>query len=143
MKLITLLTFIGCYILPLSAGSLTHENNPGNVESDVEKPVVVCNQGLVLELMEVTATVVLTAEGLEAGSSDNQTAYSKLKFSFSEETNDNKRVFDCNDLGKKRIKLWVTDQMGNQNYSEAIVWIKDPKKVCGMSLRSSTMARLN
>ena len=100
MKLITLLTCIGFYLLPASYGSLAIENNPTSMEADDEKPVVVCSKGLELKLMEVTATVVITAKDLEAGSFDNQTAYNELKFSFSKNVKDTKRIYDCNDLGK-------------------------------------------
>ena len=126
MKWFTLLTFISCLM--------------GSTIEDQEKPTVNCLQGVELELMEVTGTVTITANDLDHGSSDNQTKYKHLKFSFSSNKHDILRTFDCSDTGKKRIKFWVTDQAGNQSYGETFLIIKDPNKVCGVTIRSVGLA---
>jgi len=112
----------------------------GSMVEDQEKPTVNCHQGMELELMEVTGTVTITANDLDQGSSDNQTKYKHLKFSFSSNKHDILRTFDCSDTGKKRIKFWVTDQAGNQSYGETFLIIKDPNKVCGVTIRSVGLA---
>lgn len=109
----------------------------GNIIEDSERPAVNCHQGMELQLMDLTGTVTITAKDLDFGSSDNYTKNKHLKFSFSSNKHDSLRTFDCSDKGKKRIKFWVTDQAGNQSHCETYLIIKDPNKVCGVTIRSS------
>ena len=108
---------------------------------DQESPSAVCVPTLKLQLLAFTGTYALNAYDLESGkSSDNQTAYKGLIFSFSKNIYDNRRLFDCNDVGEKTIELWVTDEAGNQSYCSATIHITDPHDTCGLTKRSSTLS---
>ena len=108
---------------------------------DQEKPVAVCISSVQLSLMEVTGTVTISADELEAGlSRDNSSQYQALQFSFSSNTKDQLRTFDCHDLGKQYIDLWVTDEAGNQDFCQTAIYISDKYRTCGITRQSSTLA---
>ena len=110
---------------------------------DQEHPFAVCIDNIQIELMAVTGTVKLSAMEIEAGlSRDNYTDYRKLHFSFSKDIDNTRLTFDCHNQGRNIIELWVTDEAGNQDYCTAVVIVKDPNHVCGMSLRASSLAGL-
>jgi hypothetical protein len=45
--------------------------------------------------------------------------------SFSDDPNDDSRIFTCDDLGENTIQLWVTDAAGNQDFCETFVEVQD------------------
>jgi len=54
--------------------------------------------------------------------------------SFSPDTLDKSRVFDCSDLGQVPVELWVTDLvLGNQAYCETYIVIQDNMGVCPLN----------
>ncbi|MEO1624598.1 MAG: hypothetical protein AAFV25_05540 [Bacteroidota bacterium] len=115
----------------------------GTSNEDQEQPFAVCIDQIEVELMAVTGTAKLKAGEIEAGlSRDNQTAYRKLHFSFSEDTKNTHLTFDCHNKGRNIIELWVTDEAGNQDYCTTVVNVKDLNRVCGMSLKASSLASL-
>ncbi len=122
-----------------SKSLITAEPVAGSIDN--QEPEAVCISQLNIELLAVTGTYILHAYDLESGnSSDNFTTYRGLKFSFSKNTNDKRRIFDCNDVGQKTIDLWVTDEAGNQSYCSTTVIITDTHDTCGLTVRSSTMS---
>jgi hypothetical protein len=59
--------------------------------------------------------VEVWAKDLDAGS-EGVCGNKDLFFSFSEDINNDVRIFTCDDIGKNDVALYVTDKLGNQNY---------------------------
>ena len=131
-------SFFSCtFLLPLLLFSSFHSSDP----LDLQAPNAFCIKELTINLMEKTGTAVITAKDIEAGiSADNHTPYHHLKFSFSENIKDNRRTFDCNDVGTSTLELWVTDEAGNQSYCQCKIAVKAARHTCGMTKRSSSLA---
>ncbi len=100
---------------------------------DCKKPSPVCAGGLAVELMQ-SGQVSVPASLLVASAADNCSAYDELQFSFSPDTDDTLRLFDCTQLGAQQVQLWVTDAAGNQDYCQTVVVIQDNMDVCGVPL---------
>lgn len=90
---------------------------------DSLKPVVICHDGLSLEL-GIGGVVSLAATTLDAGSSDNCTAASDLTFSVFPS------YFTCDDLGPNEVNLTVRDAAGNETFCVATVFIQNNMGVC-------------
>ena len=102
-------------------------------------PTPICLNGLSADLMPVDldndgeadwGMVTLWASDFDKGSL--HTCGYPVTVSFSPDTNDINRVFDCNDLGGQvPVELWVTDRvLGNQAYCETYIIIQDNMNVC-------------
>jgi hypothetical protein len=90
---------------------------------DCKKPTPYCKNGLVIELMNTDpAMVQVWASDFDAGSFDN--CPGTLKISFSANTSDIGRTYDCDDVGQQPVQMWVTDASGNQDYCETFVIIQ-------------------
>lgn len=81
--------------------------------------------------------VEIAARSLDDGSWDNCSAAEDLLFSFSENTADTLRTFDCDDLGEQELALWVTDEEGNQHFCMAAVQIAPGNQFCANALSLS------
>jgi len=66
---------------------------------------------------------VLQASQLDAGSS--HPCGHPLKFSFSRDTNDTLRAYNCDSLGQRSVDWWVTDPLGNTAFLTATLIIQD------------------
>lgn len=51
--------------------------------------------------------------------------YHPLRFSFSKDVKDTKRILTCEEVGRNEIELWVTDSRGGQNYCIVIVHVQN------------------
>ena len=90
---------------------------------DCKKPVAICENGLVVEIMQ-TGMVPVCASAFDYGSYDN--CPGNLKISFSQNVADSCRIFTCNDiLGQLPVQIWVTDAAGNQDYCETFIILQD------------------
>lgn len=90
---------------------------------DCKKPTPVCENGLVVELMQ-TGMVPVCASAFDFKSYDN--CPGDLKFSFSSDVADSCRIFTCFDiLDQHLVQIWVTDAQGNQDYCETIIIVQD------------------
>lgn len=100
---------------------------------DGKKPTPTCIDGLSTELtlMNGVPMAVLRAKQFNQSSNDNCTAVGNLVYSFSPNTADSLRVFNCDSLGTQIIDLWVTDESGNQDFCETYVIIQDNMGICG------------
>lgn len=67
--------------------------------------------------------VVLTPAYFDAGS--NHACDTPVKLSFSADTTDQERVYNCANIGEQPIELWVTDVNGNQDYCATTILIQD------------------
>ncbi len=49
--------------------------------------------------------------------------------SFSADTEDTMKVFDCSDIGEQEVQIWVTDPLGNQDYCVTSIDVQDNDNV--------------
>ncbi len=97
---------------------------------DCKKPTPYCANGIVTVLMETNRQVTVWASDLNLNSFDNCTQAAHLIFSFSQDTLHKSITFTCDSLkGRKtldqRVRIYVTDEAGNQDYCETFIRIQD------------------
>jgi hypothetical protein len=102
---------------------------------DCKKPTPYCHNGVVTVVMPTSGNVTVWAKDLNLGSYDNCTSAKDLKFSFSPDVNDAFRVYNCDSLNRqqtvtKTVRMYVTDEYGNQDYCETTIRIQDNNHVC-------------
>ncbi|MFZ2899455.1 MAG: hypothetical protein WA004_12575, partial [Saprospiraceae bacterium] len=86
------------------------------VVEDCKKPTPLCDNGLVVEIMQ-TGMVEVCAEAFDEGSWDNCGPIAH--FSYSPDITNTCQIFDCDDvLVNPTVQIWVTDIYGNQDYCE-------------------------
>ena len=127
-------------IYPMGVHRLTWEAKDGcsNVSmcsfrftvKDCKAPVAVAKQGLAINLTAPMAMAEIWASDFNNLSSDNCTPANQLKYSFSSNVNDKKRVFTCDSLGQRRIEFWVTDLAGNQSKVTTFITVQDNHGLC-------------
>jgi hypothetical protein len=118
-----------------------------NVEvKEKKKPTPVCKDNIAVELMQ-NGTVMVMANMFNAGSFDNCTPQSKLKYfvqvpapgagaSFVQGNVDSMYVFSCANLKTGTttsfvsVALWVGDEAGNWDYCETNINIQDNMGAC-------------
>lgn len=96
---------------------------------DAKKPTPLCDNGLVVELMQ-TGMVELPASALDEGSYDNCTAQEDLIFSFSPNPADTTVLIDCLTPAGFVVQMWVIDEAGNADYCQTIILIQDNMDAC-------------
>ena len=97
------------------------------VVEDCKKPTPLCDNGLVVEIMQ-TGMINVNAEAFDEGSFDN--CGGALQFSFSSDVNDVTRWYTCDDLGTQPVEIWVTDASGNQDFCSTFILIQDNMNFC-------------
>lgn len=125
--------------VPLGSYPITYtvSDNCGNLAScsftlqvvDAKKPTPLCDNGLVVELMQ-TGMVELPASALDEGSYDNCTAQEDLIFSFSPNPNDTTVLIDCLTPAGFVVQMWVFDEAGNADYCQTIIFVQDNMDAC-------------
>ena len=111
---------------------------------DCKKPSPVCKE-LIAQIMDsALPTVDILAHQFNAGSSDNCTANSDLVFSFSDNVLDTIKTFSCLNTGLNDLEIWVTDEMGNQDFCTVEVDIQSNNNACSSAaVVSGKMALIN
>ena len=127
-------------ILPVGRHKVkwTADDLCGNVEvctyfltvRDGKKPTPYCLSSVTTVVMPSTGSIGIWAKDFDYGSTDNCTPKNKLKFSFSADLTDTGRIISCSDIpdGKSLtlpLRMWVTDEAGNQEYCDVSVIIQD------------------
>ena len=97
------------------------------VVEDCKKPTPLCDNGLVVEIMQ-TQMVMVEAEAFDEGSWDNCGPI--VAFSYSSDVNNTTAVFTCDDLGQNPVQIWVTDIYGNQDFCETFLVVQDNMNFC-------------
>ena len=102
---------------------------------DDKKPTPYCKSGIVTVVMQTNGQVLVKAIDLEQNSFDNCTEHSKLVFSFSSDTTIKTILYTCDSLEgqtviNKTVRLYVTDEAGNQDFCETFVRIQDNNNAC-------------
>lgn len=108
---------------------------------DCKAPTPYCAPGVVTVIMPSTGNVTIWASDFDAGSFDNCTENSKLKFSFSADTNNISLTIQCSDLDslrelRREVTIYVTDEAGNQDVCRTTLIIQDNQGVCPSNLGS-------
>ncbi|MBK7407706.1 MAG: hypothetical protein IPJ40_06255 [Saprospirales bacterium] len=97
---------------------------------DAKKPTPVCENGVVVELMQ-TGMVTVNISTLNEGSYDNCTAQEDLIISFSPYNPADTTLFiDCSTPAGLVVQVWVTDEFGNADYCQTLVLVQDNMGVC-------------
>lgn len=96
---------------------------------DTKKPLPVIVQSLFANLTG-DGKVELEAIVYNQNSSDNCTAKNDLRFSFSENPLDIVRFYDCDSLGDRPVRIFVTDLAGNQASKLAMLHVWDAIGSC-------------
>lgn len=107
--------------------------------SDCKKPTPYCLNGIVTVVMPIAKSVSIWAKDYNVNSTDNCTQADKLKFSFSPNVNDTQLRLTCDSLQGMttriiKVKIYVTDESGNQDYCESYVKLQDNNNTCGGTL---------
>ena len=94
---------------------------------DCKKPTPVCVNGLNVTLGE-GGVLTVHADAFDAGSFDN--CSDSLKLSFSPDVNDTTLFFDCFSIGFVIVRLYVTDEAGNQDFCQTFTFVDDNQGAC-------------
>ena len=138
------ITASGEYELGNHSITYTFEDRCGNITSSIQTfsiqnctpPSAVCIDGLSVELVpmdtdndgELDAEMAcLFASQLNASSA--HTCDLPLVYSFSADTSNTKRLFDCSNLGENEVVFWVTDSNGNTDICISTLTVQDNNDV--------------
>lgn len=98
---------------------------------DGKKPTPYCHSGITTTVMPSTKSIAVWAKDFNLNSEDNCTPKDSLKYFFKVDTSfHSSMIFDCSNIGRNIVRMYVFDQAGNYDYCEAIIEIQDPNKVC-------------
>ena len=114
------------YSVTDNCGNTSYETITIVVE-DCKKPTPLCDNGLVIEIMQ-TGMVTIEAIAFDEGSWDNCGPI--VAFSFSSNVNNTTATFTCDDLGQNPVQIWVTDIYGNQDFCETFLVVQDNMNFC-------------
>ncbi|NOT37575.1 MAG: T9SS type A sorting domain-containing protein [Saprospiraceae bacterium] len=98
---------------------------------DAKKPTPYCIGTIVTTVMPSTKNIEIWAKDFNLNSEDNCTEKENLKYYFL--VNNvwvTSMTFDCANIGKNIIRIYVVDEAGNSDYCEATMEVQDPNKVC-------------
>lgn len=106
---------------------------------DCKKPTPYCLTGINTVIMPSSGMIEVWAKDLDLGSFDNCTSRDQLKYSFTADTSDKSMIFTCDSLKGEAfitftVRMYVTDEQGNQDYCETTVRIQDNNNSCGTNL---------
>ncbi len=126
-------------------GNLSTKTQIVNVK-ECKAPTPICYRGLAISLDDEGNTEVWATD-FNNKSNDNCTPQEDLVFSFSADTSDKVRYYDCNQIGQQTVEMWVTDAEGNQAYCETWVDVQDnfggcPDQVGGEEEEEETVAMI-
>jgi hypothetical protein len=103
------------------------------IVTDKSAPKPVCLYGLSTDvglMQDSSVFVKINAKYFNENTTDNCSASNKITFSFSQNPADSIRIFDCDSLGKRIVRMYVTDEAGNQAYCETYILIQDNYDRC-------------
>lgn len=98
---------------------------------DAKKPTPYCIGTIVTTVMPSTKSIEIWAKDFNLNSEDNCTPKDRLQYYFL--VNNvwvPSMTFDCSNIGKNLIRIYVVDEAGNSDYCEATMEIQDPNQVC-------------
>ncbi len=103
-----------------------------------KNPTPYCNDGIAIELMPVDldgdnkpdwAMLEVWASDFDLGSYG--ACGHKVTLSFSPDTTDKSRMYDCDSIGRREVQVWVTDlENGKQAFCVTHLEVQDNNKIC-------------
>jgi len=113
-------------------------------------PTPYCKNGIVVDLMPMDTNrdgtvdigmIEIWANDLDLGSFGP--CGNPVVISFSADTNETNRMFDCDSLGQRNVEIWVTDRItGNQAFCRTFVIIQDNNGACSGNFQGGTVSGL-
>ena len=102
------------------------------VVTDLTAPTPICKWGLSVDLGLCEGMIVakVNASFFNNKSYDNCSLNGDLTFSFSSDVNDIDTTFTCDNLDTNYVKIWVTDENGNQDYCKTYILVQDNMDLC-------------
>ena len=105
------------------------------VVEDCKKPTPYCKNGVTTVVMPSSGDVTIWANDFDAGSFDNCTDTSDLRFSFSTDVNETGRTFSCADIENGvsdtiEVTIYVWDEEGNSDFCQTVLILQDNQDVC-------------
>jgi len=101
------------------------------VVEDCKLPVVICKNGLVVEIDPPGALLQVDVYAWMINEFSWDNCGEPLQFSWSPDVNDTVVTYTCDDLGQIPVQMWVTDIYGNQDYCETFIILQDNLDLCG------------
>jgi len=140
----------------------TAEDKCGNVSEACEQmvsivntkaPLAYCVLGVVTDLVNMdtdgdgihdTPMSIATPHNIHGNKKDSLDCVGELlKFSFSSDTTDIIREFNCNTTGDQIVRLYVTDSFGNQSFCETTIEVQDNNDLCGDCIEPTAVCQDN
>lgn len=98
---------------------------------DGKKPTPYCRSSITTVIMPTTKSLEIWASDYNLNSEDNCTAKQNLKYYFLiNGTYQPSITFNCSNIGKNKIKMYVVDERGNFDYCEVEIELQDPNRAC-------------
>lgn len=126
---------VGHHLITYFAKDSCH--NEGSIQIQIEvkdskNPNAIAMYGISssLTLMANGAMTVVNAKLFNNKSNDNCTEAKNLRFSFSSDINDTIRIYTCDSIGKREVKLVVWDESGNSSEVYTFIVIDDVFSNC-------------
>ena len=104
---------------------------------DTKKPTPYMYQVLSTAFDGKDHPLKVSARIFNAGSVDNCTKNTQLKYSFSPNVNDTIRTIDCNNAGFQFFNIYVTDWEGNQDFAEVFLLAFDNGSCSTLRMKGS------
>ncbi len=112
---------------------------------DCKAPQPTCRNSFTIVLSPTTGLAEIWAEEFYLYAEDNCDDESDLQISFSQNTNDNSKIFSCQDLTNGieetfDLEMWVTDSSGNADFCAVQLVVQDNHgDVCADNIQEETM----
>jgi len=101
---------------------------------DCKPPTPLCLSEIVSSVMNESGEVTIWAKDFDVKSEDNCTDEDDLIFSFSEDPTHTNQTFTCDDIENgesiQNIRIWITDEAGNQDFCSVTLDVQDNLAVC-------------
>ncbi len=112
-------------------GNYSHCTLEINV-TDLSPPTPICKWGLSVDLGLCEGEIVakINASFFNNKSYDNCSLNGALTFSFSSDVTDVDTMFTCDNLDTNYVQIWVTDELGNQDYCKTYILVQDNMDLC-------------
>ncbi|MBK9108974.1 MAG: T9SS type A sorting domain-containing protein [Saprospiraceae bacterium] len=131
---------VGRHLINYFAKDSCH--NEGSIQIQIEvrdskNPYAIAMYGVSssLTLMANGAMTSVNAKLFNNKSSDNCTEAKNLRYSFSSDMNDTIRIYTCDSIGKREVKLVVWDEAGNSSEVYTFIVIDDVFSNCPTSIQ--------
>jgi hypothetical protein len=115
-----------------------------------KNPTPYCKNGLVVDLMPMDTNrdgtpdfgmIEIWASDFDLGSFGP--CGNPVTVSFSSDTTDKNKMFDCDSIGQRNVQMWVTDKItGNQSFCRTFIIIQDNNGACSGNFNGGTVSGL-